>query len=74
MKLAASLQKTPCPVMPGAPAKKSIVHTRHHKSLKMVGGNTMVLTHTNYYYTKPCTQKCKVVKRSVSISKHVIKH
>merc|ERR1740130_1225204 len=26
MKLAASLQKTPCPVMPGAPAKKSIVH------------------------------------------------
>merc|ERR1740130_1493333 len=72
MKLAASLQKTPCPVMPGAPAKKSIVHTRHHKSLKMVGGNTMVLTHTNYYYTKPCTQKCKVVKLSVSIKKHVI--
>merc|ERR1711957_812855 len=72
MKLAASLQKTPCPVMPGAPAKKSIVHTRHHKSLKVVGGNTMVLTHTNYYYTKPCTQKCKVVKRSVSIKKHVI--
>jgi hypothetical protein len=71
MKLAAAMQKTPCPVMPGAPAKSLIVHTRHHKSVKLVGGNTMVLTHTNYYYTKPCTQKCKVVKRTVSLKKTV---
>jgi hypothetical protein len=71
MKLAGAMQKTPCPVMPGAPAKSLIVHTRHHKSVKLVGGNTMVLTHTNYYYTKPCTQKCKVVKRSVSLKKQV---
>merc|ERR1711990_1108754 len=71
MKLAAAMSKTPCPVMPGAPAKSLIVHTRHHKSVKLEGGNTMVLTHTNYYYTKPCAQKCKVVKRSVSMKKRV---
>jgi hypothetical protein len=71
MKLAGAMSKTPCPVMPGAPAKSLIVHTRHHKSVKLVGGNTMVLTHTNYYYTKPCTQKCKVVKRSIVTKKNV---
>jgi hypothetical protein len=71
MKLASAMSKTPCPVMPGAPAKSLIVHTRHHKSVKLEGGNTMVLTHTNYYYTKPCAQKCKVVKRSVSMKKRV---
>merc|ERR1712216_1082120 len=71
MKLAAAMSKTPCPVMPGAPAKSLIVHTRHHKSVELEGGNTMVLTHTNYYYTKPCTQKCKVVKKSVSLRKSV---
>jgi hypothetical protein len=71
MKLASSLSHTPCGAMPGAPASKDVEHTRHHRSVKLTNHNTLVLTHTNYYYTKPCTDKCNVVKRSIS-SEHKI--
>merc|ERR1712072_496722 len=67
MRLAVTLQKTPCPIM-ATPA--GTVHKRHSKSLTM-RGNTMILTHTNYFYTKPCHKKCRVIKRSVQIKKKV---